>query len=354
MKFINKSILIVSPEPWDHIFVSKHHYATHLASLGNKIYFLNPPADNEECKETIYDNLYSVSYRGFIKGLRFLPTFIQRTVFRKVFDKLQELCNTKFDIVWSFDNSVFFDFKALPDSVYSISHIVDWTQDFEFKKASLTADLCLSTSKYILEKQKKYNLKSYNIGHGFNEINNNLKTFPLKGNNKVNCGYAGNLDIKYIDWQIVEKLIKHNPNVDFHFAGQWKNKDRFTNISLEENFHFYGKLDANDLPSFYGEMDLLLLVYQYEKYPEQLANPHKVMEYLASGKMIISNWLEEYSALHGHLISMSKNASDLIECFNKVTSDFDFWNSAKKMAQRKEIAMKSNYMNKIKEIELFI
>jgi hypothetical protein len=161
------------------------------------------------------------------------------------------------------------------------------------------------------------------------------------------------LDIKYIDWEIIKKLIADNPNIDFHFAGQWKNKDRFTNISSAGNFHFYGKLNATDLLPFYDGMNILILVYQYKKYPKQLANPHKMMEYLASGKMIISNWLDEYSTLNGQLISMSKNERDLIECFNKVTSDLDLWNSTEKITQRKQIAMKSNYINKIKEIELF-
>ena len=35
----DKSILIVSPEPWAHLFVSKHHYAVHLAQRGNKVFF---------------------------------------------------------------------------------------------------------------------------------------------------------------------------------------------------------------------------------------------------------------------------------------------------------------------------
>jgi len=298
LKFINKSILIISPEPWDHIFVSKHHYATHLASIGNKVFFLNPPSSSLECLKTSYNNLYFINYTGFKKGLRFLPVFIQRIFIRKEFNKLQKLCNVKFDVIWSFDNSVFYDFSVLPSNVYC------------------------------------------------------NKSCALKGNNKLNCGYAGNLDIKYIDWEIVTKLIVDNPNVDFHFAGQWESKDRFISISSEENFHFYGKLCANELLPFYDEMNILILVYQYKKHPKQLANPHKMMEYLASGKMIISNWLDEYSTLNGELISMSKNEWGLIECFNKVTSDLDLWNSTEKISQRKQIAMESNYINKIKEIEL--
>lgn len=354
MKFNNKNILIISPEPWSHIFVSKHHYATHLARCGNKVFFLNPPTKVYHCTETEYKNVFSVNYNGFIKGLRFLPNFIQKFLIRKKFKFLQKLCKIQFDIIWSFDNSVFYDFSALPSNVYFISHIVDWNQDFEFKKASLTADLCLSTSKYILEKQKIYNDNSHNIGHGFNEVKNISKPFFLKGNNSINCGYAGNLDIPYIDWEVVEQLVNDNPNVDFHFAGKWETIDRFTNIFSNSNFYFYDKLNANDLPSFYERMDTLILVYQYEKYPEQLANPHKMMEYLASGKMVISNWVEEYRTLNEQLILMSKNGLELINCFKKVNSDFDYWNSTEKITLRKEIALKSNYINKIREIELFI
>ncbi|GAA5036489.1 hypothetical protein GCM10011506_30370 [Marivirga lumbricoides] len=353
MSFLsNKNILIISPEPWDHIFVSKHHYATHLARLGNKIYYLNPASDGLKCHVTTFVNVFSVQYNGFIKGVRLLPNVLQKKIIRRKFNEIEELCQTTFDIVWSFDNSVFFNFSALPENVYSISHIVDWNQDFEFKKASETADLCLASSRFILEKQRKYNLNSFNIGHGFNCIGKESKQIELIGHNKINCGYAGNLDIKYLDWELVGKLVSGFPTVDFHFAGQWDSRANFSYLDEMQNFHYYGSLYADDLPSFYNNMDMLIVVYQYEKYPEQLANPHKIMEYLSSGKIILATWSDQYSEItKDDLIIMNKTKMGFLESFKEVKNHLKKWNNLQRTISRKKIAAQNSYKNQIIKIE---
>jgi hypothetical protein len=355
LKLKNKNILLISPEPWNHIFVSKHHYATHLAARGNKVFFLNPPSNQEQVEKTEIENVFTVQYFGFIKGLRLFPKSFQKYFISQKFKQLQKLCKVKFDLVWSFDNSVFFDFSALPNEVYCISQIVDWNQNFQFSRASETADLCLASSNYILEKQKKYNLKSYKVGHGFNKIQNELSNIEVVGSNKVKCGYAGNLDIQYIDWNLVEKLLDNFPNVDFHFAGQWNSKNKFSNIFKKPNFYFYGRLEADSLPSFYKKMDLLALIYQYRKYPQQLANPHKMMEYLASGKMILATWTEEYFDLSSdNFIKMNKNTADFISTFKDVVHNLEYWNNDAMIKSRIDFANQNSYSKQIDKIEKYI
>src|SRR5579862_3671957 len=41
-----KTILVISPQAWGDMLISKHHYALELARRGNQVYFLNPP-DND-------------------------------------------------------------------------------------------------------------------------------------------------------------------------------------------------------------------------------------------------------------------------------------------------------------------
>jgi len=112
VKLTDKNILIVSPEPWDHIFVSKHHYATHLAKRGNQVYFLNPPTGVFKLQQTDYQCVETIDYKGFLPGLKYFPSFIIRWLTRRVFDQLEQLSGVEFDIIWSFDNSVFYQFDA--------------------------------------------------------------------------------------------------------------------------------------------------------------------------------------------------------------------------------------------------
>jgi hypothetical protein len=126
MQIRGKNILLISPEHWDHIYVSKHHYAIHLANRGNVVFFLNPPStfNSNRVSPTSYPNLSSIDYKGFIAGLRFFPNWLQRYCIRKKFEYLQRLVSVRFDIVWSFDNSVFFDFSSLPPTVLKICSLL--------------------------------------------------------------------------------------------------------------------------------------------------------------------------------------------------------------------------------------
>lgn len=351
MKFQNKNILLISPETWNHIFVSKHHYATHLAARGNKVFFLNPSSSLNKIEKTDFQNVFSVQYKGFIKGLRFMPTILQRHLIRQKFKQLQKLCEVKFQIIWSFDNSVFFDFSALPNEVICISHIVDLNQDFEFIKTTQTADICLSTTSFIEKKQKRFNCNSFNIGHGYNLTSEINEKIEISEGFKYRCGYAGNLDIQYIDWELIEKLLINFPEVGFYFAGNWERISIYDNILSKTNFFYLGKLSSQKLKAFYASMDLLLLVYKYQEFPEQLANPHKMLEYLGSGKMIAATWTEEYKNLHEKEILMSKDNIEFINRFRMAIIDLSIWNSAEKVKNRIDLANDNTYFKQLEKIE---
>ena len=42
MELRNKTIFIISPQRWDGLRISKHHYALELSSRDNQVYFLEP------------------------------------------------------------------------------------------------------------------------------------------------------------------------------------------------------------------------------------------------------------------------------------------------------------------------
>ena len=45
--FLNKkNVLIISPNFWGNIHITKHHYSLEMHKLGANIFFLNPPSRN--------------------------------------------------------------------------------------------------------------------------------------------------------------------------------------------------------------------------------------------------------------------------------------------------------------------
>lgn len=67
----NKTILLISPQSWGKMFLSKQHYAIELAKKGNKVYFLNPPNENsiqqteaiEIISSDISSNLFLINHK---------------------------------------------------------------------------------------------------------------------------------------------------------------------------------------------------------------------------------------------------------------------------------------------------
>ena len=346
-----KKILLISPQAWDHLYVSKHHYAIHLAARNNKVFFLNPPAGHDAVEGTAYKGLWSVKYHGFPKGLRRYPPVLQRYFFRKNFKKLEKLCGVTFDLIWSFDNSVFYDFQALPKRLYKICHTVDFNQNFQTKKATKTADICFCTSEAIKQRMIAFNLKTFKINHGFSPVKNYGRA-TIPGNNAIKCFYAGNLDIPYLDWHLIETLVSRYPHADFIFAGNWEEKsNRMTSLMAKDNFFYLGTIEASNLVAYYLSSHILLVCYLHEQYLDQLSNPHKMMEYLASGKIIIATWTEEYRAHNERLLLMSKTTDEFCANFEKVLYNLEYWNSENLARDRKSYALENTYQKQVERIE---
>ncbi|WP_425390373.1 hypothetical protein [Ekhidna sp.] len=334
-------ILLVSPEPWKHIFVSKHHYAIELANRGHTVLFLNPPSDKYSLQSTEYDNLYEVNYPGFLKGLKLFPRFFRVFSTRKVFRKIELLIQSSIDILWSFDNSVFFEMSALPSHVYRISHIVDENMNFQFARAAISADLCLGSTRNIVRRLREVNENAHFINHGYSE--HMPDHFSLPKTDKIRVGYAGNLDIRYIDWKLIEEIVNKHPDVEFYFAGSGSGP------LFSENVLYSGKLTKTQLTGFYQAMDALMIVYRADEFPNQLANPHKMMEYLASGKPIIATLTHEYENYSS--IAMSKRNGEFPDLFEQFIQNLQVWDTVALRNERMQIAIANTYHKQVSRIE---
>jgi len=353
MKLTGRSILIISPEPWDHIFVSKHHYAISLAQRGNHVYFLNPPQKSGTVQTTAFKNVLSVTYGGFPKGLRYYPRLLRRYFTRRRFDELQRICDTRFEIVWSFDNSVFFDFSALPQGILTISHMVDLNQDFQFAAAAKTADVCLGVSRAIVKKQRNYCSQSHFINHGYAQsVSPNRVQLPAK-DVALRVGYAGNLDLKYIDWKILQHLIPGHTDIGFYFAGPFTTSASYAKwLNGQSNAFLLGRIPSAQIVTFYAQMDILILCYRSAEYPDQLTNSHKMMEYLGSGKMIVATFTAEYKELEDrNLLLMSNGNAQFPDKFRQALQGLEFWNDPEKQQLRKEWALENTYDKQLDRIE---
>jgi hypothetical protein len=352
----SKQILIISPEQWNGHFVSKHHYAITLANQGAKVYFLNPPDDTLSdiyITETAYKNLCCVSSAKVAKGLRFYPKFLKKILEKRWLQKLETKIKIPFTSVWLFENSRFYDmsFAGVRTKIY---HQVDSNQNFHLKKASSTADICFGVTDFIQKELSNYNKRIFKISHGLNEAHQNI-SLHLKYkknfmNNTIHALYMGNLEMLYLNKDLLYKLTYQNPKVTFHFLGTYSPTGiLFQLCKNQKNIIWWNKVNSEDILSILEKVDMTLVLYKSEEYKEQLANSHKIMEYLSSGKVTIATYTDEYKDKR-YLLEMLDISDKYLEKFQEVLANLDFYNSKEKQEERRIFASENTYEKQVLKI----
>jgi hypothetical protein len=357
---INKNILLISPEPWDFVFVTKHHYAIELAKRGNKVFFLNPPS-NEHLKNIVVkpapgiNGVYVVDYKKYLRGQRHLPSFIRKWVDRSFIRRLERKTDTRINVILNFENSRFYDFDFLPRSVMKIYFQVDEDQNFHIKKAATTANFVFAINHEIHDTLKKYNKISHVIGHSFNGNFSSLSSQILAGKNiytQVNQGnpkayYVGNLDNIYLNKKLFIRLVLEYPNVDFVIIGPYLMKSEiYLSLKDTKNITFLGKIPSAEISTLLQDADILISLY----INEFDSSSHKLLEYFASGKVIVSNWFKEHEDKQD-LIIMSRKEDELLNLFGKVAENLEEYNRSDKMLKRISFAFNNTYEKNLNKID---
>jgi glycosyltransferase involved in cell wall biosynthesis len=356
LKTLDGSVmLLISPEPWSGHFVSKHHYAITLANKGFEVYFLNPP--NDILKEilitkTDYINLWEVSAPKVVRGLRFYPKFLRVMWQKKWLARVEKSINRVFTTIWLFENSRFYDMEFAGERL-KIYHQVDLNQNFHPKEASQSADISFCVSDTIQKELIKYTHDVFKIGHGVSQ----QSPLPLSqeqqsffNTNRIQVAYIGNLDIPYLDDKRLVALVLAYPRLTFHFVGGYDNHGRlYQQLQGADHVVWWGRVESALIPSILARVDITLLLYQVEKYPNALTNSHKILEYFASGKVTVATYTQEYSDKQ-ELLEMVDCTKEYREKFDEVVNHLAYHNSKQKQHQRVAFAKEHTYEKQLLKI----
>lgn len=373
MIFQNKNILIISPNQWGELHISKHHYAIELVKRKNIVYFLNPPQKKLknliEIKETNYKNLYQINYKPYFNfKIRFHFRFLFDFLMKFQIKKILKLIDSEIDIVWCFEFNLFSDLKLF-NAKYSIYHPVD-PVNYKYQiNPAKTADIVLSVSENILSKFKNIKTNKFLINHG---LNNNFKSFAekrilenqYKKADKIRVGYIGNLTRPIIDKNRFINLIDNNKSIEFHFWGPYSNNNNLSGdednepyfieyLKTKENVFLHGNKTKQELILEIKDIDIFILFYIEDKLTSDRSNSHKIIEYLATGIVVFSNEISHYKSFND-LILMSDNDFEINNLFKKIIDNLEFYNSKEFMEKRIDFALDNTYEKQIVRIERII
>jgi len=353
----NTNIIIISPEKWGINHLSKHHYTSELSKRGNRVWFVNPPKP-PDANETnkISKSLSVITYAPVVRGKNHLPLFLSKWLHKIEINRIVKITG-KPDIVWSFDP---FRFQWLKDFEASLSiyHPVDMHPSATRQNIiSSNAGFIFAPANKLLDDINGFNAKKHFVPHGCHHSRDNIseKSITLPGKNKIKACYIGNL-YKVLDLDFILKLATKNTDVDFVFVGPTKNsnlgyveykEDVFNSLRARTNCFFVGEVNPGDLISYLNSADINFVTYK-----EVQLNPHKLMAYFYSGKVVLTTPLEEYK--NSSLLEVASPGNDFLVLFDKVKNNLSYYNSVEKQKERRDFAVKHSYSNLIDKIEEII
>jgi glycosyltransferase involved in cell wall biosynthesis len=297
-----RTILIVSPQAWNAPNVSKHHYARLLGAMGHRVYFVEPPDHSRRDRNVTIlpsdaEGVSLVRYRlPFPYRIKFharaLFIWLMKGVARRVARAIPE----PIDLVWDFDNEYMFhdlgDFS--PD--FSIFHPVDdIAPQFSSTKH---AQLILANNGFYISSLPESGARTALIPHGTQASFLELARARLDGRAPAFrevprvVGYVGNLDRKDIDWDALYAVIGAHPELEFQIIGPYRVASppdpRIERLSSFANVTLLGRLESQEVIARSAEIDIWFVAYRYEK-AKGLIYPHKINEFLATGKPVLAS-----------------------------------------------------------------
>lgn len=379
MNFLqHKTILIVSPQDWGKMFLSKHHYAMELAKAGNQVYFLNPPTTSSSLKSgevvvgesMLHKNLFMIRHRLYFPySIKFRSLTLFHWLMKKQVKAIVSKIGGKVDIIWSFDIGHLYPFKFFPSQSIKVFHPVDEPLRKEAIMAATGADIIFSVTREILSKYQSFDARKEFINHGVSKefIDRLISTRQQpKNSGQILVGYAGNLLRPDMDRATLVKIVRENPQVQFHFFGSYQSKDAniggtddtesqtfIKNLQEQSHVYLHGALGQEDLSVAFGKMDAFLVCYDINKDQSKGTNYHKLMEYIATGKVVIANNITTYSS-EPDLIQMTlerSNNEKLPALFKNVIEHLSEQNSEEKTKKRVEFAQDNIYPKQVERID---
>jgi len=131
----------------------------------------------------------------------------------------------------------------------------------------------------------------------------------MKKIRKPILGYFGVVDER-MDYELLARLADSNPDWSVAMVGPTLKVNEQT-MPNRPNLHWLGQQPYSELPSFCKAFDVCLMPFALNEATEFI-NPTKALEYMATGRPIISTAVPDVVQNFGSVIKIARNADEFI------------------------------------------
>jgi len=363
------------------MMLSKMHYAAELAAKGNKVFFVNPPRQSLHKENVFVNDSIAVPHITIIntqpvkQGLLLRHKFpgLYRQLIKSYAKKIKAIAGNSIDELWCFNPNMFVAPKQF-GAKKTLLFLYDFYKGRHVEAACKEADALISITSVVLDHYKSearpYLLLPHGLASSFAAIaEERIKKndFIVQNGKKIKVGYTGNLLRQGMNTVLAKTLIEKNPQVEFHFWGPDSIKEN--NVSglseatqvqqdflqfLKKSNHvvLHGVKTVSELAVEMQAMDAFIFLYSAKTDINAASNSHKILEYLSTGKVIISTFVSQYQ--NNNLLVMSKDDKEFLATFTHVLANLQEFNSPAQQKKRIDFALENTYHMQIERINRFV
>ncbi|HEV9037521.1 MAG TPA: hypothetical protein VGQ51_12895 [Puia sp.] len=379
-----KNIVILSTEPWGKMLLSKMHYANVLVEQGNRVFFINPPRETKgsplvDIVEQHAEGRLTIADIRAIAGSLFLrhklfPVF--KMISRRYARAIRRLVGEPIDEVWCFNPHVFVDLRAFK-AKRSILMIYDFYKGDHIFRTAATADAFITISQLILDHYRECPPRKLLMQHGLSRSFATRAAGRLKDiehaarpGNKIRVGYMGNLLRAGMNTDIAREVITKHGDKEFHFWGPCSLEDNNVTpggattaadlvsfiefLRGRDNVILHGMKDQESLAEGLSTMDVFLFLYSPRTEMNSASNAHKILEYLSTGKVVVSTHVSNYAGTGLLTMTDKDREEDFPALFETVTGRLSFYNDVDQQKKRIAFALDNTYSRQVERIQEFI
>jgi hypothetical protein len=239
---------------------------------------------------------------------------------------------------------------------------VDWPYGETSIKAAESAAHIFSISPDILACYKQWDVPKHSLHHGVHDVFIESGKKAPEHADCIRVGLSGNFSRPDLDRQTLLTIFRENPEIRFECWGNYASKhSNMGDVSTKDetlhpflqtiqqmsNVKMHGPVTFAELADGLKNMDAFLICYDVRKDQSRGTNYHKIMEYLAMGKLIISNRVETYRNKGLFVMTDLDDNKDLPDLFANTMRKLDFFNSNELVEKRKKFALDHSYSRQL-------
>jgi len=180
------------------------------------------------------------------------------------------------------------------------------------------AEVVFTGGRKLYESKRRFNSNCHFFGCGvevthFAKARGSVTPIPadLAEMPKPILGYFGVVDER-MDYELIAKMAHANPDWSLAIIGPVLKVDPKT-LPSRPNIHWLGQREYADLPAYCKGFDACLMPFALNEATEFI-NPTKALEYMASGRQIISSAVPDVVSNFSSVVKVARSHAEFIEC----------------------------------------